>query len=101
MRELEPLDPGDEVWISNRGSKGVVEGEVQERSYEVTSRDGTFRSNRKDLIRLPSETSTSASDDVGDQEPTSKQSEEETACTEPRVRRSARVSRPPDRLDPS
>ena len=47
VRELEPLDPGDEVWISNRGSKGVVEGEVQERSYEVTSRDGTFRRNRK------------------------------------------------------
>jgi preprotein translocase subunit YajC len=62
------LVPGDKVLISNRGSKGVVEGEVQERSYEVTSGDSTFCRYQKDLIWLTSETRTSAADDTGNQE---------------------------------
>lgn len=53
VRELSPLGPGDTVWIPDRSSEAQVSDQVHHRSYEVTTEDGTFRRNRKDLIVLP------------------------------------------------
>ena len=52
MRELPTLTPGERVWVPDRNAEAIVQGEVAQRSYEVTTPDGTFRRNRRDLIQL-------------------------------------------------
>jgi hypothetical protein len=115
-RELPPLQPGDHVWIPGRGSEAEVEGEVAPQSYQVVTGDGTFRRNRRDLIRLPHPDTAESAEQSGQErtdttelsehsneqsiEPTT--SDDSNESTTPRaLRRSSRNSRPPERLDPS
>ena len=115
-RELPPLQPGDHVWVQGRESEAEVEGEVAPRSYQVVTGDGTFRRNRRNLIRLPNPDTAESSEQSGQEgtnttesseqpneqsnEPTT--SDESTESTAPQaLRRSSRNSRPPERLDPS
>ena len=64
-RELPPLQPGDHVWVQGRESEAEVEGEVAPRSYQVVTGDGTFRRNRRDLIRLPNPDTAESSEQSG------------------------------------
>lgn len=92
VRELSPLSPGDSVWVSDRETEGSVGEEIAPRSYEVTTANGTYRRNRRQLIHLHSP------DETG---PATIQSEEPQisadTCGEQSVRRSTRASQPPDR----
>ena len=93
VRDLEPLSPGQTVWIPDRGEEAhVVQEADTPRSYEVQTSEGTYRRNRRALIDLPN--SDAASDPI------------ETNLTdndmqEHPLRRSSRESHPPDRLDTS
>ena len=82
------MEEGELVWIPDRQLEAVVQEEVAPRSYNVSTPDGTVRRNRRDLIQMPesSEVHTQESDET---------------TSEPPVRRSTRVSRPLERLDPS
>ena len=53
IRELSPLQPGETVWMTDRNCEVRVSEEVATRSYEVTSQEGIFRRNRRDLYILP------------------------------------------------
>ena len=90
VRSLPHLSSGDTVWIPDRQAEASVDKSVGPESYEVDTSDGTYRQNRRDLIRLPSTTNATE---------TSPQVHSETAMVEPRC--SGRVSKPPERLDPS
>ena len=52
-RKLEPLDEGDEVWITDMKTVGRVVKKVATRSYLVNTSKGTYRRNRCHLIRCP------------------------------------------------
>jgi len=104
-RELPPLAPGDTVWVPDRESEGSAGDEVAPHSYEVTTPDGTYRRNRRDLIRMNSPD--------GNREPEQPNPPAQSSATEPtvdgdtqqtsetQVRRSTWTSHPPDRFDPS
>jgi hypothetical protein len=105
VRSLSPLAPGDSVWVRDRRAEATVDQEVSPRSYEVTTSDGSYRRNRRDLIRLPD-----SSDHCPDRD--SVETYNHTTTSEPdtqesqsspsvELRRSKRSSRPPERLDPS
>ena len=82
------MEEGELVWIPDRQSEAVVQEEVAPQSYNVSIPDGTVRRNRRDQIQMPE----SSEERV--------QESDETK-SEPPVRRSTRVSRPLERLDPS
>ena len=53
-RDLPPLESGETVWIPDRESEGTVREEVSPRSHIVETADGSYRRNRRQLVRLPS-----------------------------------------------
>ena len=53
VQPLPPLNSGEEVWIPDRQEEASVAQEVGPESYEVTTPEGSYRRNRRDLIRLP------------------------------------------------
>ena len=111
VRELEPLSPGQSVWIPDRNEKALVLHEAGRRSYEVqTTEGGVYRRNRRALIELPdpdpielpeidatepNSNTTPANQDSVDPN----RSSNETNTDHPR--RSTRESQAPKRLDPS
>lgn len=52
-KSLDPLQPGDSVWVTDRQEGGVVEEQSAPRSYNVSTPSGTFRRNRQHLNVLP------------------------------------------------
>ena len=51
---LQPLNPGDIVWIPEDDSEGIIVEETSPRSYTVQRQNRTLRRNRRDLIlRVP------------------------------------------------
>ena len=86
-RELPQLEPGDTVWIPDRDSSGTVVEETSPRSHIVKTADGSYRRNRRHLIRMP--------------ETESSQEEEVLVEEQPSRLRSTRISKLPDRYDPS
>jgi len=46
---LDPLEPGDTVWIPDRGASGVVVDQAAPRSYNVETSSGELRRNRRHL----------------------------------------------------
>ena len=96
-RTLPSLMPGDVVWLPDRQTEGVVQDEVAPQSFQVVSPDGSYRRNRQDIIQLPASQAGNSSDESESSEsvPTAQLNQ----SSEPR--RSSRVPRPPERLDPS
>ena len=91
---LDPLSPGQQVWISGRRDSGVVIEQSQSpRSYIVATPTGNVRRNRRHLTRIPdSENSDSRPEQTPQQEMFPTQS------TTQLTTRSGRVSKPPNRL---
>ena len=54
-RDLLPALSGDLVWIPDRREQGTIGDEIAPRSYKVETPSGTYRRNRRDIIRLPAE----------------------------------------------
>ena len=52
-RVLPHLSPGDSVWMPDHHTEASVEQEVGPQSFQVTTSDGSYCRNRRDLIRLP------------------------------------------------
>ena len=61
-KDLQPLHPGDVVWIPESASGGTVTGEANTRSYTVRTQEGMYRRNRRDLVRMPTTRDTRASE---------------------------------------
>ena len=57
-RELEPLYPGQKVWVTDRGEEAEVVQEAGTCLYQVQTPDGKFRRNRRALIDLPNTNTT-------------------------------------------
>ena len=109
VRELPELESGETVWIKDRKSEGQVEEPVAPHSYEVTSTGATLRRNRKDLIRMPKARDTTqtvtpepTTTQTVTPEPTTTQTvtPEPTASGKQPLRRSSRVTQPPDHWNP-
>ena len=98
VRELPQLQPGDAVWLPDRNSEAVVLEQVNHRSYQVQTPEGTYRRNRRALIQLPTP-SASVDTEPPDAEHDSNNANSESDM-EPQ-RTSSRQRHPPDRLDPS
>ena len=105
VRELPPLAQGDTVWVPDRESQGTTQEEVAPHSYEVTTSDGTYHRNRRDLIRMDSPDRNSEIEQMNSPdrnkviEPATNPDSQN--CSETQIRRSNKTSRPPSRFDPS
>ena len=88
VRELPELVPGETVWVPDRNREATVVDEVDHRSYEIETSDGTYRRNRRDMVLLPEQRTQEETPDV------------QTDSSNP-PRRSRRDIQPPDRYDPS
>ena len=53
VRDLEPLQPGDPVWVTDRKDSGIVTTQVAPRSYKVATSSGEFCRNQSHLNLLP------------------------------------------------
>ena len=53
VRDLQPLQLGDTVWVPENQSDGTVVEQLNTRLYMVRVQGGTIRRNRRDLIALP------------------------------------------------
>ena len=88
-RELDPLLPGEQVWIPDHNTSGSVVEPIAPRSYHVSIPTGLIRRNRSHLRRIPNESET-----VVHSQPTNVRDSETT------VTRSGHVSRPLIRWSP-
>ena len=94
------------MWVSDRRAPGKVVKEHSSRSYEVSTDDGNFRRNRRDLVSAPSMSPEEPLPDI----PSSNQPEADTEQpnslpTPPRRvvtrSRTGNAAQPPEHLDPS
>ena len=100
-RRLDPLVPGDLVWIPQNQTEGTVLTEVAPRSYQVTTPSGVLRRNRHQLRLLPSPHNCTREEDTTHQ-PDDLDSGPQHPPADGQYRtRSGRVSVPPDRYEPT
>ena len=102
-KELPLLEPGDTVWVPDRDTSGTIVDETAPRSHIVETSDGSYRRNRRQLIRLETEQNKGP---VSENEVPVPQNEVPVSQNEARNSRETRsktghMSKPPDRLDPS
>ena len=74
-RELEPLFPGQKVWVTDRGEEAEVIQGAGTRSYQVQTPEGKFRCNRRALIDLPNTDATDLIDSNETSDTVTKQNE--------------------------
>ena len=53
VRPLQPLSPGNPVWITDRAEEGKVINTAGSRSYYARTEQGVYQRNRQHLICLP------------------------------------------------
>ena len=109
-RDLSPALPGDLVWIPDRREQGTVGDEIAPRSYKVETPSGTYRRNRRDIIRLPAEDISPGRSESHDSDSDETMSDDRSQSGESggglpsppthSLRRSSRVTYKPDRYDP-
>ena len=100
-RRLDPLVPGDLVWIPQNQTEGTVLTEVAPRSYQVTTPSGVLRRNRHQLRLLPTPHNCTREEDTTHQ-PDDLDSGPQHPPADGQYRtRSGRVSVPPDRYEPT
>ena len=99
-RNLEPLLPGETVWLPDRESGGTVVEESSPRSYTIQIPNGQFQRNRRHIIPTPSNVTSelppsaetiSTNNDL----PTNSSDQQDSIHSRTR---SGRVSKPPDRF---
>ena len=61
-KALEPLLPGETVWIPDYNATGTVTKEAASISYEVKTESGQYRSNRRLIIPLPAQANITSAD---------------------------------------
>ena len=95
-RSLPPLVPEERVCISDREEEVTVKEEIGPESYHVTNPGLEYRRNRRHLIRLPAVPGNIQEQDEQTAPGTQLQPHEEKS-----LRRTTRITQPPDCLDPS
>ena len=75
------------MWVPDRSTEATVVDEVDHRSYEVETSDGTYRRNRRDIVLLPEQP-------IRDESPDRERIDNS-------LRRSSRSTQPPEQYDPS
>ena len=90
---LDPLLPGQQVWISGRRDSGVIVEQSQSpRSYIVSTPTGDLRRNRRQLTQIPD----SENSDTRPEQTSPQETVTPTASTTHQTTRSGRVSIPPN-----
>ena len=101
-RRLDPLAPGDLVWIPQNQTEGTVVTEVAPRSYQVTTPSGVLRRNHRQLRLLPPSHNSTCGDDTTHQEDVRDPEPQHLPAADGLYRtRSGRVCVPPDRYEPT
>ena len=80
------------MWVPDRNSEATVVDEVDHRSYEIETSEGTYRRNCRDIVPLP---------ELPQGVNTPATTGEERAENSNTSRRSSRATQPPERYDPS
>ena len=97
-RNLPYLKQGDKLLIKDSNKEATMEREAENvpRSYLATTLTGTFRCNRRSLVKLPDKPLDRPTDVTETHKPT-----DVTEVDKPTnvVRRTGRISKPPDRLN--
>ena len=102
--ELKPLRSGENVWIPDSNSEGIVIQMTNPRSYVVSTPDGgRLRRNRRDLLPLPNQSESGVNPQVNPPQDESNADKPNASLSQPNDTsltrtRSGRVSKPPDRL---
>ena len=89
-KTLEPLLPGETVWLPDHSSSGKVVEQTAPRSFVVQTSEGVYRRNRRDIISMP----------VSDPEDSGEAGSQPATDSNTTRTRSGRMSKPPDRFDP-
>ena len=100
-KALEPLLPGETIWIPDRNTTGTVTKEAASRSYKIQTESGQYRCNRRHIIPLPAQPDITSADttDANTElhsdrsEPSDNQQDSGYTRTQ-----SGRVSKPPTRF---
>ena len=105
-RDLEPLSPGQTVWIPDRQEEAEGLQEAGTRSYEVqTSDGGVYRRNRRALVEIPNSDSFNPNvmteTNLNTTETNPNESNQNTSDIADQPQRSTRQSQPPNRYEPS
>ena len=87
---LEPLLPGETIWLPDRSSSGKVVKQTAPRSFVVQTSEGVYRRNRRDIVSIP----------VPDPEDSGEAGSQPATDSNTTRTHSGRMSRPPDRFDP-
>ena len=98
---LEPLLPGETVWIPDRNTTGTVTKETAVRSYEVQTEGGRYRRNRQQIISLPTQPNSTSADTTNantGSKSDHNESHDNQQDSEYIHTQSGRVSKPPTRL---
>ena len=104
-KDLQPLQPGDTVWIPESKSEGTIVEQSDPRSYTVRVQNGTIWRNWRDLIVLPDPQELVSPEEQNSEGNGQEQTQEDrnsdatTTETGTRKTRSGRVSKPPERLE--
>ena len=100
-KALEPLLPGETVWIPDRNTTGTVTKEAASRSYNVQTESGQYRRNCQHIIPLPAQPSITSAD-ITDANTESDSDHNESSNNRQDSRytltQSGRVSKPPIRF---
>ena len=98
LKDLQPLERGEKVWIRDNEKQAVVTDALPNKSYLVETPQGAYRRNRRDLIAVPNNEPNDAetlklthTEDATEQ--THSSNDTGTVQT-----RSGRTSKPPNRL---
>ena len=91
-RELDPLLPGEEVWVQDHSAPGKVVEPITPRSYHVSILTGLIRRNRFHLRRIPNEGDTVVDTQSNNPQPVR---DSDSVMT-----RSGCISKPPSRWSP-
>ena len=91
-RKLDPLLPGEEVWVQDHNAPGKVVEPIAPRSYHVSIPTGLIRRNRFHLRRIPNEGDTVVETQLNNLQPVR---DSDSVMT-----RSGRISKPPNRWSP-
>ena len=100
--DLEPLIPGEQVWVTDQQKQATVIQQTSPRSYQISTPSGTLRRNRRHLNPIPPE-GPAREMELPDQATTPVTDHRlQTPDKDGQTRtRSGRIVVPPDRLDTS
>ena len=93
-RQLGSLQTGEQVYIPDNSSEGIVLEEPSPRSYVVQTPNGTYRRNRRHLLPLPSDNDSQSNTNISTEDNDVESLPSNTCRT-----KSGRLSRPPERLN--